>query len=248
MATSTPSLSLHSILLLLLLVISHVHVMGSPLLPRALEMSKSDRKLKLDNRVVQITLTHMRQIESGVTGSITVLCHCNAACDPTFDLPHMREGDLVLNSESDEFTDEWRIYPSNRVGFGAVRDSAEVPLTSSNWPWRSHRFSELRRGTYNPTEVREKLAEVPLAVWNSLDTIKLFDHIEKRIPVEGRFRYPDAIMQYLWSIKVIQDSDIQKWNRRVEKMLGVEMSEVYVQKMKEIKDEAQKRQQSRLEE
>lgn len=243
MATST--LSLHSIVLLLLLVVSHVHVMGSPLPPRASEMSKSDRKLKLgacdgfffvdhhysDNRVVQITLTRTRQIESGVTGSI-------------------RKNRMVLNSESDEFTDEWRIYPSHRVGFGAVRDSAEVPLTSSNWPWRSHRFSELRRGKleYNPTEVREKLAEVPLAVWNTLDTIKLFDHIEKRIPVEGRFRYPDAIMQYLWSIKVIQDSDIQKWNRRVKKMLGVEMSEVYVQKMKEIKDEAQKRQQSRLEE
>ncbi|KAJ3931109.1 MAG: hypothetical protein NXY57DRAFT_962060 [Lentinula lateritia] len=225
MATST--LSLHSIVLLLLLVVSHVHVMGSPLPPRASEMSKSDRKLKL----VQITLTRTRQIESGVTGSI-------------------RKNRMVLNSESDEFTDEWRIYPSHRVGFGAVRDSAEVPLTSSNWPWRSHRFSELRRGKleYNPTEVREKLAEVPLAVWNTLDTIKLFDHIEKRIPVEGRFRYPDAIMQYLWSIKVIQDSDIQKWNRRVKKMLGVEMSEVYVQKMKEIKDEAQKRQQSRLEE
>ncbi|KAJ3810066.1 hypothetical protein EV368DRAFT_64636 [Lentinula lateritia] len=229
MATSTPKLSLHLIFLLLLLVVFHVHVMGSPLLPRASERSKPDRRLKSDNPVVQITLTRTRQMESGVTGSI-------------------RKNRKVLNTESDEFTDEWRIYPSNRAGFGAVRDSAEVPLTSSNWPWRSHRFSELRKGKNDPTEVREKLAEVPLAAWNELDSVELFKYIEEEIPVEGRFRYPDAIMQHLWSRKIIQDSDIRTWNQRVKKMLQVEMSKVYVTKMKEIKDEAQKRQQSRLKE
>ncbi|KAJ4479619.1 hypothetical protein C8J55DRAFT_560776 [Lentinula edodes] len=227
MATSTPLLSLRSILLLLFLVVFHVHVMGSPLLPRASETSKPNRKLNLDSRrVVQITLTRTRQIENGVAGSI--------------------RHQLVPNTESDEFTDEWKIYPSKAVGFGAVRDSAKVPFTSSNWPWRSQRFSKLRKSKNDATDTWEKLAEVPLAVWNSLDTEKLFEHIEKGIPVEGRFHYPDAIMQYLRSIEIIQDSDIQKWNQRVKKMLRVEMSEVYVKKMKEIKDEAEKRQKSRL--
>ncbi|GAW07854.1 hypothetical protein F5879DRAFT_942739 [Lentinula edodes] len=228
MATGTPLLSLRSIFLLLLLVVFHVHVMGSPLLPRASEKSKPNRKLKLDsNRVVQITLTRTRQIESGVTGTI-------------------RQNRMVLNTEKDDFADEWKIYPGKRVGFGAVRDSAEVPFTSSNWPWRSHRFSELRKCKNDPTEVWEKLAEVPLKTWNPLNKTELFEHFENRIPVEGRFRYPDAIMQHLWQIKIIQDSDIQKWNQRVGEMLQMEMSEVYVKKMKEIKDEAEKRQKSRL--
>ncbi|KAJ3895209.1 hypothetical protein GG344DRAFT_62336 [Lentinula edodes] len=230
MATSTPLLSLRSILLLLLLVVFHVHVMGSPLLPRTSEKSKPNPKPKLDsNRVVQITLTRTRQIENGVAGSI-------------------RQNRMVLSTESDEFTDEWKIYPSKAVGFGAVRDSAKVPFTSSNWPWRSQRFQvpKLRKSKNDPTEVWEKLAEVPLKTWNSLNKTKLFEDFENRIPVEGRFRYLDAIMQHLWQIKIIQDSDIQKWNQRVGEMLQMEMSEVYVKKMKEIKDEAEKRQKSRL--
>ncbi|KAJ3714550.1 hypothetical protein DFJ43DRAFT_1228052 [Lentinula guzmanii] len=150
-------------------------------------------------------------------------------------------------NEADEFADDWSIYFGYASGFTVVCDNANVPVASPNWPWK---VSPLKReydtsGTF--TSIAETLAEISHGIWRS-KAINIKDHLEKNLPVEGRFSYLDAVMQYLWAREIITEADIGKWNTRVQAMLNIERSEEYVTKMKEIKYDTVEGQQLKLQE
>ncbi|KAJ3991880.1 hypothetical protein F5050DRAFT_1063366 [Lentinula boryana] len=135
----------------------------------------------------------------------------------------------------------------NLVKIREVCDNANVPVASPNWPWK---VSPLRReydtsGTF--TSITETLAEIRHGIWRP-KAINIKANLERNLPVEGRFSYLDAVMQYLWTQNIITEADIGKWNTRVKDMLKIERSDEYVARMKEIKYDTVEGQQLKLQE
>ncbi|KAJ3745710.1 hypothetical protein DFH05DRAFT_1045290 [Lentinula detonsa] len=148
---------------------------------------------------------------------------------------------------SDEFTDDWTIYLGYKSGFTVVRDCANVPVASPNWPWKVSRLGRKSNESRKSTPISETLivAEIHCGTWSHV-AINVKNHLEKNLPVKGRFSYLDAVMQYLWEQKFIKD--ITKWNTQVRAMLEIEQSDKYVAGMQKIKDETLEGQQLKLQE
>ncbi|KAJ3714551.1 hypothetical protein DFJ43DRAFT_1043757 [Lentinula guzmanii] len=148
---------------------------------------------------------------------------------------------------ADKITDAWTIYFGYKSGFTVVRDCADVPLVSPDWPWKVSRLESGNHNTGRFTSTAELLAEISHTTWTreGKDTK---NHLQRNLPVKGRFSYLDAVMQYLRAQKFITDADITKWNTRVQAMLKIEQSDEYAAEMKKMKDEALEGQQSKEEE
>ncbi|KAJ3745711.1 hypothetical protein DFH05DRAFT_1045320 [Lentinula detonsa] len=206
-----PLSSLRLIIILLFSTSAILDVMSIPLAGRA-DASSSSRRKK-PSATNQMSLFLVRRRKSGEDTAWRML----------------------KPNEADNFTDYWSIYFGYRSGFTVVCDNANVPVASPNWPWK---VSPLGRqetsGEFASTT--ETLAKIPHGNWRHRAS-KIKDHLEKNLPIKGRFSYVDAVMQYLWEREIITEADITTWNARVQAMLSIEKSVVYAAKMKEIKDE-----------